>query len=40
MLVNYVAYQDGGKVADIPKEEIGKYVKHPDFRTAIRYASR
>jgi magnesium transporter len=30
MLVNCVAYQDGRKLADIPKEEIGKYVKRPD----------
>jgi len=30
MLVNCVAYQDGKKLADIPKEEIGKYVKRPD----------
>jgi len=27
MLVNCVAYQDGKKLADIPKEEIGDYVK-------------
>ena len=30
MLINCVAYQDGRKLADIPKEEIGKYVKRPD----------
>ena len=30
MLVNCVAYQDGKKLGDIPKEEIGKYVKRPD----------
>src|SRR6266436_6572340 len=30
MLVNCVAYQDGRKLADIPKEEIGTYVKRPD----------
>jgi Mg2+ and Co2+ transporter CorA len=30
MLVNCVAYQDGRKIADIAKEEIGKYVKRPD----------
>ena len=30
MLVNCVAYQDGRKLADIPKEEIGKYVKRSD----------
>src|SRR5450755_2276894 len=30
MLVNCVAYQDGRKLADIAKEEIGKYVKRPD----------
>jgi len=30
MLINCVAYQDGSKLADIPKEEIGKYVKRPD----------
>ena len=29
MLVNCVAYQDGRKLADIPKEEIGNYVKRP-----------
>ena len=29
-MVNCVAYQDGKKLADIPKEEIGKYVKRPD----------
>ena len=29
MLVNCVAYQDGRKVADIPKEEISEYVKRP-----------
>ena len=29
MLVNCVAYQDGRKLADIPKEEIGDYVKRP-----------
>jgi magnesium transporter len=30
MLVNCVAYQDGKKLGDIPKEEIGNYVKRPD----------
>ena len=30
MLINCVAYQDGSKLADIAKEEIGKYVKRPD----------
>jgi magnesium transporter len=30
MLINCVAYQDGRKLADISKEEIGKYVKRPD----------
>ena len=30
MLINCVAYQDGRKLADIPKEEIGMYVKRPD----------
>ncbi len=30
MLINCVAYQDGSKLADIPKEDIGKYVKRPD----------
>ena len=30
MLVNCVAYQDGRKLADIPKDEIGTYVKRPD----------
>jgi magnesium transporter len=30
MLVNCVAYQDGRKLADIPKEDIGSYVKRPD----------
>lgn len=30
MLINCVAYQDGSKLADIPKEEIGNYVKRPD----------
>jgi magnesium transporter len=29
MLVNCVAYQDGRKLADIPKEQIGDYVKRP-----------
>jgi len=29
VLVNCVAYQDGRKLADIPKEEIGDYVKRP-----------
>ena len=30
MLVNCVAYQDGRKLADIPKEAISEYVKRPD----------
>jgi magnesium transporter len=30
MLINCVAYQNGSKLADIAKEEIGKYVKRPD----------
>jgi magnesium transporter len=30
MLVNCVAYQDGRKLGDITKEEIGSYVKRPD----------
>jgi magnesium transporter len=30
MLINCVAYQDGKKLADIPKEEIREYVKRPD----------
>ena len=30
MLVNCVAYQDGKKLAEIRKEEIGDYVKRPD----------
>ena len=30
MLVNCVAYQDGKKLADIPKEAIGDYVRRPD----------
>src|SRR5881409_3501709 len=30
MLVNCVAYQEGRKLADIPKEEISEYVKRPD----------
>jgi len=30
MLVNCVAYQDGRKLADIPKEAISDYVKRPD----------
>ncbi len=30
MLVNCVAYQNGTKLADIPKEEISEYVKRPD----------
>jgi magnesium transporter len=30
MLINCVAYQDGKKLADIPKTEIGEYVKRPD----------
>jgi len=30
MLINCVAYQQGSKLADIPKEEIGQYVKRPD----------
>jgi magnesium transporter len=30
MLVNCVAYQEGKKLSDIPKEEISEYVKRPD----------
>ena len=30
MLVSCVAYQDGRKLADIPKEAISNYVKRPD----------
>jgi magnesium transporter len=30
MLVNCVAYQEGRKIADIPKEAISDYVKRPD----------
>ena len=30
MLVNCVAYQDGKKLADIPKEDISEYVSRPD----------
>ena len=30
MLVNCVAYQEGHKVADIPKEDISEYLKKPD----------
>ncbi|HEX3061527.1 MAG TPA: CorA family divalent cation transporter, partial [Usitatibacter sp.] len=30
MLVNCVAYQDGRKLADIPKDAISEYVKRPD----------
>jgi len=30
MLVNCVAYQNGAKLADIPKEDISEYVKRPD----------
>jgi magnesium transporter len=30
MLVNCVAYQEGTKLSDIPKEEISEYVKRPD----------
>ncbi|MGZ5074534.1 MAG: CorA family divalent cation transporter, partial [Usitatibacter sp.] len=30
MLVNCVAYQNGRKLADIPKEAISEYVKRPD----------
>jgi len=30
MLVNCVAYQDGHKLAEIPKEAISEYVKRPD----------
>ena len=30
MLVNCVAYQEGRKIADIPKEAISEYVKRPD----------
>jgi magnesium transporter len=30
MLVNCVAYQEGAKLKDIPKEDISEYVKRPD----------
>ncbi len=30
MLVNCVAYQEGRKLADIPKEDISEYLKRPD----------
>src|SRR4030088_3461119 len=30
MLVNCVAYQEGTKLRDIPKEDISEYVKRPD----------
>ena len=30
MLVNCVAYQEGNKLKDIPKEDISEYVKRPD----------
>src|SRR5450631_2087360 len=30
MLVNCVAYQEGTKLSDIPKEDISEYVKRPD----------
>ena len=30
MLVNCVAYQEGKKLSDIPKEDISDYVKRPD----------
>src|SRR5688500_3260415 len=30
MLVNCVAYQEGKKLADIPKEAISEYVRRPD----------
>ncbi len=30
MLVNCVAYQDGHRLADIPKEQISEYVKRPE----------
>jgi magnesium transporter len=30
MLINCVAYQDGKKLADIAKEDISEYLKHPD----------
>src|SRR5450631_25522 len=30
MLVNCVAYQEGKKLSDIPKEDISEYVKRPD----------
>jgi magnesium transporter len=30
MLVNCVAYQEGRKLADIPKEDISEYLKQPD----------
>jgi len=29
MLVNCVAYQDGRKLADVPKDEIGDYIRRP-----------
>ena len=30
MLINCVAYQDGKRLGDIPKEEISEYVKRAD----------
>lgn len=30
MLVNCVAYQEGKKLTDIPKQEIGAYLGRPD----------
>jgi len=30
MLVNCVAYEEGRKLAEIPKEDISEYVKRPD----------
>src|SRR3989475_2338180 len=30
MIINCVAYQEGKKLADIPKEDISEYVKRPD----------
>ena len=29
MLINCVAYQDGKRIAEIPKEEISEYLKQP-----------
>ncbi len=36
MLVNCVAYQEGKKLADIPKEAISDYLKRPDASSGSR----